>query len=165
MTEVTATDAKESITSSGEKVRPKLNATAGEAKCLAISILGRIVSDEWEALGEAKRDGTFPEMVKAYIAGADTEYFNMRFPDYANSGILEDVVDTYIQRILRRSESTEPSSSDTLGKPEYSKDPILEAAAKSQMENPEALNAAFKQYMELKGPPRVPRPTINRVVE
>jgi hypothetical protein len=39
-------------------------------------------------------------MVRAYVAGRDTEYFNMRFPQFADAGILEDVVDTYIQRIM-----------------------------------------------------------------
>jgi hypothetical protein len=132
------------------------------ARCLAHSILGRIVSDEWEALKEAERDGYLPEMIHAYIEGEDIEHFNMRFPELANSGILEDVVDTYIRRVARRLEPADPSSLNTLG---YSKSPTLEVAAKSQRENPEALEAAFRQYMALKGAPRVPRPTVSRVVE
>ena len=136
----------ESTTSYGDTVRPKPTATAREAKAVAVSLLSRIVGDEWQALEEAERDGNLPEMVRAYIAGRDTEYFNMTFPHFVDAGILGDVVDTYIQRIITR-----PGPAVSVGKPERSG-------------NTEALDAAFKQYMALKGPPRVPRPIISQTV-
>jgi hypothetical protein len=116
------------------------------AKCLALCIVGRIVDDEWETLQEAQRNGNFPEVVKAYVAGEDTECFNMRFPELINSGILEDVVDTYIQRILRR--SIEP--------------PL--PLDKSEFEKRLKSDPALRQYMAMKGTPRTPRPTICKVV-
>jgi hypothetical protein len=141
------TEPTETTTSYGDQVHPKLSATAREAKAVAVSILSRIVSDEWQAIEEARRDGTFPEMVRAYVAGRDTEYFNMTFPHLAGSGILAGVVDTYIQRIMARPGPTVP-----VDKPERS-------------DNTEAMQAAFKQYMALKGPPRLPRPIISGAVE
>ena len=129
------------------------------ARCVAKCLLGRVVDDEWETLGEAERYGNFPEVVKAFIAGEDTEYFNTKFPELANSGILEDVVDAYIYRGLRRSiKPTIP-----MDKTEYSKSPLMEAVAQSHRDHPEALKEAFKQYMDLKGPPREPRIIVGEV--
>jgi hypothetical protein len=47
----------EALMDTGPKPLEKHQQTAKTAKCVAISILGRIVSDEWEALEEAERDG------------------------------------------------------------------------------------------------------------
>lgn len=146
---------------------PKHLQTKKFARCVANSLMGRIVSDEWEALEEAERDGIFPEMVKAYIAGEDTEYFNSCFPTLVDSGILEDAVETYIQRTLRRSKSAEPISSQTPLDEQYPRmktwpDPRLQNYKQRLELNPLPYELAFKQYMGLKGPPRVPRPKIGK---
>ena len=120
------------------KVRPAFNVPAAYARMIARTILGGVVCSEWEALSEAKRNGNFPEVVRALIAGANTEYFNSTVPEFANSGILEDVTETYIERKLDHIKAYPCQT--------------LDNASKGLVDIPDQLQQAFKQYLELNHP-------------